>query len=184
MAFCDSDIFFLKPFDVRNGSRDKQIRFSSIEVPQKSDHKLILNSIDLMGLLPSKVKRCAYDDPFVTWHRPTAIAMQDYLTKLHNRPWHEAIGSKLMFSEFALYIMFVSYIQKSNPFHYEDNTILCKTLWDKEAAKKTDIAAFCSGLAPEQVAVCIQSLLGIDVGLLNQQLNSAMLRHQQTSQNE
>ena len=103
--------------------------------------------------------------------------MQDYLSKLHQKPWHEAIGSKLMFSEYNLYMLFVNYIQKSNPFLYQDNTIYCKTLWAEEAGKKTDVAAFCSALTSEQVAVCIQSRLGIDIDPLAQLLDDAILRH-------
>ena len=100
--------------------------------------------------------------------------MQDYLSKLHQKPWHEAIGSKLMFSEYNLYMLFVNCIQKSNPFLYRDNNIYCKTLWAKEDAKKISVADFCSSLTSEQVAVCLQSLIGIDPALVEQQLDQAI----------
>jgi Family of unknown function (DUF6492) len=176
MMFLDSDIFFLKPFDIQTFSRAGKIRFSSEESPLESDNKMKSTSLKLLGLSASEATKCAYDDPIITWHRPTAVAMQDYLSKLHNKPWHEAIGAKIMFSEYMLYIMFVNYVQKSNPHLYEDNTIYCKTLWTKEAAKTTDIADFCSSLKPEQVAVCIQSLIGIPIKVYADELQQAIRR--------
>jgi Family of unknown function (DUF6492) len=174
MVFLDSDIFFLKPFDINVYSREGKIKFSSVESPLQSDNKMKITSSKLLGLSANEAIRFAYADPIITWHRPTAVALQDYLSKLHNKPWHEAIGAKIMFSEYMLYIMFVNYIQKTNPHLYEDNTVFCKTLWSKETAKTTDIAEFCSSLEPEQVAVCIQSLIGIPIKVYAEELQHAI----------
>ena len=178
MMFLDSDIFFLKPLNINMFLRGGKVRFSSSESPVDVVTGMKSNSIKLSGLSVSEVTKCVYEDQIVTWHRPTAIAMQDYLSKLHNKPWHEAIGAKIMFSEYTLYILFVNYIQKSNPHLYEDNTIYCKTLWTKETAKTTDIADFCSSLRPEQVAVCIQSLIGIPIKAYEDELQHAIRRRQ------
>ena len=176
MMFLDSDIFFLKPFDVSVFSREGKVRFSSEESPLESEISTKSTSLKLLGLSASEATKCVYEDQIVTWHRPTAVAMQDYLSKLHSKPWHEAIGAKIMFSEYMLYIMFVNYIQKSNPHLYEDNTIYCKTLWSKETAKTTDIADFCSSLEPQQVAVCLQSLIGIPIKVYAAELQRAIRR--------
>lgn len=178
MIFLDSDIFFLKSFDIGSLARGGQVRFSSVESSLQFESSLKSNSIKLLGLSHDEATRCFYKDPIVTWHRPTAVAMQDYLFELHRQPWHEAIGSTIMFSEYSLYIMFVNYIQKSNPHLYEDNTIYCKTLWTKEAAKTTDIAEFCSSLGPDQVAVCIQSLIGIPIKVYADELQLAIRQTQ------
>ena len=177
MVFLDSDIFFLKPFDISKFSRDGKVRFSSEESPLESEISMKSTSLKLLGLSREATK-CVYKDPIITWHRSTAVAMQDFLSKLHNKPWHEAIGAKIMFSEYMLYIMFVNYIQKTNPHLYEDNTVYCKTLWSKETAKTTDIAEFCSSLEPEQVAVCIQSLIGIPIKVYAEELQHAIGRKQ------
>ena len=174
MAFCDSDVCFLKPFDIGKFSRGNKVRFCCAYSPNNPEDKMMSNSIELLGLSVSKTKGWFYGDPIVSWHRATAIAMQDYLSKLHQKPWHEAIGSKLMFSEYNLYMLFVNCIQKSNPFLYRDNNIYCKTLWAKEDAKKISVADFCSSLTSEQVAVCLQSLIGIDPALVEQQLDQAI----------
>ena len=180
MIFLDSDIFFLKPFDISAFSRGNQVRFSSVESPMKLESTMKSASLALLGLSAREAIKYAYADPIIVWHRRTAVAMQDYISKLQNKPWHEAIGSKIMFSEYMLYILFVNYIQKPNPFLYEDNTVYCKTLWTKEAAKTTDIADFCSRLNPEHVAVCIQSLIGIPIDFYAQQLDQAILREQRS----
>jgi len=175
IVFCDSDIFFLRPFNISALEREGRVKFSSEEVQKVFDHKLIRNSVELLGLNPLETTRLATDDPMVTWHRPTAIALQEYLTELHKRPWHEAIGSKIMFAEFQMYSLFVDYIQKNNPLIYRDNTVYCKTLWTKEQAHETDIETFCTNLTQNQVAVCIQSLIGIDLDLLERQFQKSLM---------
>jgi hypothetical protein len=174
MMFCDSDVFFLKPFNLSNLSRGNKIRFGSVESQPNPDDKMIIPSIELLGVKQSEVRRLILGDQIVVWHRPTVIAMQRYLTILHGRPWHEAIGSKLMFSEYQLYALFVNYIQKNNEYLYEDATVYCKGLWTKADAKSIDLAKFCSELAPHEVAVCIQSLIGVDVNLLKPQFELAL----------
>ena len=179
MVFLDSDIFFLKPFDIGTFVRGSQVRFSSVEFLMQLENKMKSVSVKLLGLSESASIKYAYADPIITWHRETTVAMQEYIFKLHHKPWHEVIGSKIMFSEYMLYILFVNYIQKANPFLYEDNRVYCKTLWTKETAKTTDIAEFCSSLEPEQVAVCIQSLIGIHIDVYAQQLERAIQLYDQ-----
>ena len=176
MAFCDSDVFFVRPFDIGRLARGDQIRFNSDENFGGPQDSIVNASIELLGLSDIRPTRFAWGDALVTWHRATVIAMQDYLSKLHHKPWHEAIGSRFMFSEYHLYCLFVNYIQKDNPFLYEDNTVYCKVMWSKEQAKQADVAAFCADLQPEQVAVCIQSLIGLDIKLLQQQFEAALTR--------
>lgn len=178
LAFWDSDVFFLKHFEIGNFARNEKIRFCCVESEQKTEQSLMVNSVALLGLSGTEVTKISNPDSIVIWHRKTAVAMQDYLSELHHKPWHEAIGSKLMFSEYNLYMLFVKFIQKSNPFHYQDNQLYCKTLWEEKGAREIDVANFCSSLAPEQVAVCFQSALGLDMGLLEQQLDQAILRHE------
>jgi len=177
IAFWDSDVFFVRPFDLISLSRGDLVRFGSVESPSSIEHALVKNSVHLLGLLPEKVSRFYSGDSIITWHRQTAIAMQEYITSLHKKPWHEAIGSKLMFSEFQLYTLFVEYIQKENPFLYLDETEYCKSLWNKQIAETVDLDDFCKDLGPQQVAVCIQSAIGINQSLLVKQFEQALASH-------
>ena len=177
IVICDSDIFFVRPFDISKLGRGNQVRFGVIESPQGMDHPLVRNSVKLMALPLDQPLKVVLDDQIMTWHRPTVLAMQDHLSSLHGKPWHEAIGSKLMFSEFQMYALFVEYIQKNNPHIYRDNTHYCKTLWTKELANEVDLADFCSDLEPEHVAVCIQSLIGIKQEVIEKQFETALARN-------
>ena len=174
IAICDSDIFFVRPFNISKLGRGNQVRFALSESPLGLQHPLVRNTAELMALPINQTSKFALGDQIVTWHRPTVMAMQDYLSGLHQKPWHEVIGSKLMFSEFQMYALFVEYVQKDNPFIYRDNTYYCKTLWTKQIAGEVDLANFCADLGPEHVAVCIQSLIGINQGAIEKQFQAAL----------
>ncbi len=177
IAICDSDILFLKSFNVSNLGRRGQVRFAIADSPQSLQYSLITNTLAILGLKENEPRNFALDDPIVTWHRPTVVAMQNYLTALHHKPWHEAIGSKLMFSEFQMYALFVEYIQKDNPFIYRESSYFTKTLWTKQMASETNLTDFCGDLEANQVAVCIQSLIGINESKIEQQFELALARH-------
>ena len=179
VAFCDSDLFFVRPFDIGKLSRGNQVRLNSAEYLGGQKDAMVNANIALLGLSNAKPTRCVWNDSIVTWHRPTVIAMQNYLSKLHGKPWHEAIGSRVMFSEYQLYCLFVNHILEDSPFIYRDDTVYAKGLWSKQEAKQTNIAEFISELAPEQVAVCIQSLVGLDIKVLEKQFEIAVAKYQE-----
>lgn len=174
MAVLDSDIFFLRPFHISKLLRGGKVRFGTIEGQVNPKDKMVNASIDLLGVNRADIRRVVLSDPIATWHRPTVIAMQNHLTALHGKPWHEAIGSRLMFSENQLYAFFVNYIQKDMTNLYADDTVYCKVLWNKRDVVGTDLAKFCADLSPPQVAVCIQSLIGLNMDLIRLQFERAL----------
>jgi hypothetical protein len=174
MALLDSDVFFLRPFNISKLARGGKVRFGSIEGRVNPKDKMVNASIDLLGVNRADIKRVVLGDQIATWHRPTVIAMQSHMTALHRKPWHEAIGSKLMFSENQLYAFFVNYILKDMTNLYADETVHCKGLWTKPDVAGLDLAKFCADLAPHEVAVCIQSLIGLDMDLIWPQFERAL----------
>ena len=174
MMFLDSDTFFLRPFNVTTLARDDKVRAGWTALEERWREAAVANSIKLMGLSIEDVSKLSLTEGIMTWHRPTVLAMQTHLEKLHGKPWQEAIGSKLMFSEYNLYDLFRIYVQTENPALYEDFTEYSKTLSSKEKARSTDLDKFCQNLSPPQVAVRIQSLIGIEAEQLENQFNKAV----------
>ena len=174
LLFCDSDVFFLKPFNVSTLERQGKIRFNAAETNNWRGNRDVSTSIELLGLNPDDIHIYWGGDQLVTWHRQTVLAMQDFLSRRHNKPWHEAIGMKLNFTEYQLYGTYVLYVQKDNPHIYKDGTIYCKSLWTKEQAATHDVRAFCRDLQPHEAAVCVQSLIGSDMATITAIVNEAI----------
>jgi Family of unknown function (DUF6492) len=173
LAFFDSDLLLLRPFDLRSLSRGKAIRLCLKEDPKTSQNLDIAASIKILGLNLSDLTKFWGDDQIVTWHRETVLALQNFIAAKYHQPWHQAAGWKIHISEYHLYSLFVTDVQRQNPNHFIDNTIYCKGLWSKEDAAKTDILAFCKDLHPPQFVVCVQSLIGADMNILNAAFEAA-----------
>ena len=163
MAFCDSDVFFLKPFNISTFEQDGKVRFNLAETPLSTQNPDIASSISMIGLDPKDITFFWGSEQIVTWHRQTVLDMLNYVSARQGKPWHEAIGRKLNFAEYHLYGTFVIYVQKNNPHIFNSPVLYCKSLWTKEQASQVDVREFCRTLQPQQAAVCIQSLIGADM---------------------
>ena len=127
-----------------------------------------------MGVDPQDVTLTWGSEQIVTWHRPTALAMQDYITQRHGKPWHEEIGMKISFAEYHLYGTYVNYVAPNNPNIFYSDTHYCKSLWTREQAAKTTVREFCAHLEPPLAAVCIQSLLDADMNTITEIVDTAI----------
>jgi hypothetical protein len=123
MLFCDLDIFFVRHFDLSTFVRGHAIRFTSGEDPELQQADYIENSFKLLGLTTEQVSKFSIKEQLITWHRQTVIDMLNYLSTIHSKPWHEVIGTKLMFTEYNMYTAFIHYIQKDNPHLFTDNSV-------------------------------------------------------------
>jgi hypothetical protein len=177
LAYCDSDMFFLKPFDVAALTRGKGLRmyrsFEPLALSSLSNPKYTENALTILGLPREPRPYYDYVDNFITWHRPTVLEMCRHIEAKSGRSWHGALGRKLKISEYALYGNFVDGVQKSVTHVYADPHSLCRTQWDRSNKSDEDVRAFCAGLNPQQVAVGIQSFAGVDVKLLKSIFDAA-----------
>ena len=177
LAYCDSDTFFLRPFDV--GSLTRQGQFRLFHDAGRASLDAIANpsytkaSLEMLNVANAAGTYHSYIDNFVTWHRPTVLAMCDYLARNFNGKWHRALRHRIQFSEYILYGLFVDEVQQTNPHHYVDNLSLCRTQWHRQAMTAQEVETFCTQLPPHVVTVGVQSFAGIELGLLAQQFEKA-----------
>jgi len=177
LAYCDSDMFFLKPFDVAALTRGEGFRmyrsFEPLALSNLSNPKYTENALTILGLPLEPKPYYDYVDNFITWHRPTVLEMCRHIEAKSGRSWHGALGRKLKISEYALYGNFVDGVQGSVTHVYVDSHTLCRTQWDRSNKNEEDVRAFCVGLKAPQVAVGIQSFAGVDVKVLKSILDAA-----------
>jgi len=171
LAYCDSDVFFLKPFDVASLTKHGMFRMYRTSVPRllnkHSYPQFTSNALAFLGLPLEAKPYYDYVDNFVTWPRPTVIEMCRHIEAFTGRSWHGALGRKYTISEYALYGNFVDGVQKEAERRtFADPNSLCNTKWTRSKMNEEEVRSFCASLKLSQVAVGIQSFAGVDVNLL------------------
>ncbi len=180
LIYCDSDVFFVKPFDT--ASLFQNGRFRLYRAYERQNLERIANpeffntGLDLLGL-PKHVEYFAYIDNIITWRRQTVLEMCDYLASRHGGQWYNAFRNRIQISEYTLYGLFLEEVQKDEAFHAPTSVGLCRTQWNKQQHLDVDVETFCGGLEAHQVAVGFQSFMGISVPLLEQQFEKALTAH-------
>jgi len=177
LAYCDSDTFFLKPFDVASLTRDNKFRLYRNLVA--SEPSLAPNpsytraALEMLGL-PLEGKYHAYVDNFVTWRRKSVLELQEHLGRKYNGEWRRAFRNRIKVSEYNLYGLYVDNLVIEETDHFRTSQLHCKTKWHRESMTEEQIQRFCEALEPQQVMVGIQSFAGVDVGLLEQQFEATL----------
>lgn len=170
LVFCDSDVAFLRPFDLSSFRRDGKTRLF------RRDHALFTDGLDghvkqrewarnaarTLGLKSLDGVGHDYITTLIAWDRATVTAMCRHIEAVQHRHWVAAIGAQRKFSECLIYGRYVDeVIGGKGHFHAGDE--FCNVLWYGEPMSDEAFRAFVEGLAPGQVAVGMQSFIGTDV---------------------
>ncbi len=181
LAYCDSDTFFLKPFDVAELTKNGKFRFfRSTHTSKLSDaaNPAYTRAASQMLNLPNNAEYHSYVDNMVTWRRQSVLGLQHRLGEKNKGQWQRAFRNRLQVSEYNLYGLYVDHIEKSGEVHFPSPHTLCKTHWAREPMNADQVQQFCENLSPGIVMVGIQSFAGVDIALLNRQFELALKRGQ------
>lgn len=177
LAYCDSDTFFLRPFDVKELTRDNTFRLLRAEPAAKAEDTpnptFTKTCISMLGL-PADGLYNGYVDNFVTWHRQSVVQLQDYLANRFGGKWRRAFRNRLNVSEYNLYGLYVDHLSPERDVHFHTGEPLCKTYWKTETLSEAQVQQLCQSLAPNEVMVGVQSFAGVDVAFLNAQFEAAV----------
>jgi Family of unknown function (DUF6492) len=182
LLYCDSDVFFVRRFDMANLSENGAFQLYSSVHPFPREQAPNPNYIDAsaiqLGLIGDPFPCPSYVDNLVAWHAPTVRALCKHIEKVSNQKWHFALGKNYIISEYNLYGIFVDRILESN-IHLKPTALsLCKTAWHKNDVAIVGLERFCTELLPHQVAVGVQSFLGVGVEDLSNELQKSIARAQ------
>ncbi|MDZ7823591.1 MAG: DUF6492 family protein [Ahrensia sp.] len=162
LIYCDSDTAFVKPFDVNSiwhGDDLRLWREDDGALTAKSDHLLWKGHAGrALGILPENLVDHNYVCSMVTWKRQTVLDMCAHMEKKHGRPWISVIGASRKFSECMLYGAYVDVILEGRG-HAHSPIQLCPMCWFDPSPTDEQLATFLADLAPEQVAIGIQSFI-------------------------
>lgn len=168
LVFCDSDVAFVKPFDTAAFWRDGKVRLFRRECVLANDghdeHRVWSRNAGVaLGIDASRTSTNDYISTLVAWRRETVNAMCERIEKVHGREWVGVVGAARRFSECMIYGRYVDDVLDGAG-HFHGSEELCRVHWNGEALSDDAFRRFVDAMAPEQVAIGMQSFIGTDVG--------------------
>lgn len=162
IMFADSDLQFVRDFDVSHVYRDGRLRLHRIPgAMNEGRHRRWHRRAGTLLGVPSGYFGSDYIGQLITWRRSQLLGLQQHISEVHDRPWHVTVSRSLDFSEYILYGSYVEHIAGHAAHgHYYEQQDLCHCCWFNEQAD--DLLSGEQRLASQAVALLIQSNLGLD----------------------
>lgn len=168
VLFADSDMIFLRPFDL--GSLEANGRIRLYRKPGNIGHGMAATghvawcegAARLLGLPAPGFPSDDYINNLVSWRRDTVVAMMALIEKQAGRDWVSAVAGQRQFSEYMIYGYFADRVLGlERAGHWPDELELCKVYWfDQDVAELATLRSFEEVLGRGQVAVGVQSFTG------------------------
>jgi Family of unknown function (DUF6492) len=165
----DSDVAFVAPHDVRSDWRNGTLRLYRVEdallAPEMDEQRnwsaLAARTLGLGRLgLPETAGRHDYINTLVAWSVPAVRRMLDRIEAVSGRDFVSALGAARTLSECMLYGRFVEDVEGMAG-HVASPEALCRVYWGGPALSAGGIAEFVAMRQPHQVAVGLQSFVGM-----------------------
>lgn len=167
LFYCDSDVAFMKPFDCASLWQGENLRLfrrnNQLLDRSLADHKLWAeNAAMLLDINRSAILPHGYVGTLIAWRRDRVIGMCRRIEAVSSRHWLAAIGKQRDFSECMIYGHFADDVEMLRG-HFIDNNDYCKVYWFAPAPTESEFRKFIREMAPEQVAIGMQSFIGADI---------------------
>lgn len=155
----DSDVLAIAPLVESVFRRGDSVRVyrlpHGVENGMLRHRRWLAESARLLGLTAPEADSPDYIAPFNSWPPDLVRAALDRVSQVAGVPWSRAVGSSLEFSEFMLVGSFASAQNDGKTFASDRS--LCHSHWDPRPLDLSEARAFVDGLAPEDLAIHIQS---------------------------
>jgi hypothetical protein len=161
LQFADSDLEFVRPFDLSLIHNGTQLRLhlipgASCQQPHLSWHH---RAAKLLGV-EARYFGSDYVGQLITWRRSNLAALQQHLEATHAAPWYQPISRSLQFSEYILYGAYSQHIlgEAANGHFYCPDDI-CHCCWFAEDAERLGNGE--AAISNRAQAILLQSNLGL-----------------------
>ena len=167
LVFCDSDVAFVRPFDcgrfTQAGKTALFRRDDVLDTPGHDEQRVwSRNAGRALGLAETDVSRHDYIGTLIAWRRETVNAMTRHIEAEHGRGWVEVVAARRHFSECMLYGRYVDDVT-GGAGHFHQPDPFCHIYWNGPRLDHDGFARFVDAMAPQQVAVGVQSFTGTGV---------------------
>lgn len=158
--FVDSDVVFLRPFDLTRFGRQGQTRLFRVpEYYNSAFDPLYKSAYRLLGLegYRNGVVRPNYIGNLISWRQDNVMALRDRLEQLWDRPWLETLARAHALSEYILYGIFVDQLLGDAAEHFYDYSPLCHEYWRPHPLNDQQLAEFFAAIQPSHIAVMVSA---------------------------
>ncbi len=177
LLYCDSDMFFVRPFDGGVLWRGDDLRLYRKPGGITDDMTEHLNWLkmasSILGLPEPEIPHHDYINNLVSWRRQSVLEMCAHIEAISGRDWVSTIARERKFSECLIYGGYVDGVVGQNCGHWNAETGLCLTYWDGAALDGKSLKQLVETMDETQFAIGIQSFTNTDTGLLRQLLDDA-----------
>jgi Family of unknown function (DUF6492) len=164
MTFVDSDLTFIRPFNLQNFVHDSQVRLfrvnANVDVNQERPATPWEKSAAKLLGLPVRPTPF-YVGGIVTWKRDNLLKMYRHIEQVSGRDFIETLCYSWNLSEYNLYGTFVEFVLQEGSGHFWDDRPICKEYWKPVDLSDEDLAAFFQEITAEHIAVMISAKANI-----------------------
>lgn len=161
IVFVDSDVVFIRPFDLNNFVRGDKVRLFreplGNDIQKKIQYKWHQAASRLLALPNIDNQMPDYIGQIVTWRHDHAIQLCNHLEQVGGKNWLEVLANSWHVSEYALYGIFVNRILQERSQHYFDPQIICHDYWEPISLSQQQLENFIEQIRPEHVAIMISA---------------------------
>lgn len=164
LVFIDSDVGFVRPFELNNFVKEDQVRLFKITNSNKTkdSDNWTKNSNYLLGL--SNIPHFHnYVGQIITWKRDNLLKLYEHIENATDKNWLKALCSSLHLSEYHLYGNFVDYILKDQSGHYDDQSHICHQYWNTTQMSEQQLQMFFQQIPLSCSSVMISAKADINV---------------------
>jgi hypothetical protein len=168
-AFVDSDVTFIRPFNVESFVREDQVRLFRVADQCTTEFigenliygKCFQTATNLLGLPPVSLPTAGYIGNIITWKRDNLFKLYQHIESISGKEWIETVCSSWYLSEYILYGVFVDQVLKEQSGHFYDSGRICHEYWSTQTMSDDQLEQFFAELLPDDKAVMISAKAGI-----------------------
>lgn len=161
LIFVDSDVTFIRQFDVRDFVRDGKIRLFREPEAIVADNPTLAKWCDagnrLLGLPPVEYPTANYLGNVITWRRDNVFQLHRHIESISGRGWMETIASSWHLSEYMLYGIFIDSVLRKKGQHYYDPQKICHEYWQDMPMSDKELERFFATIPPDAISVMISA---------------------------
>jgi hypothetical protein len=181
IVMADSDSVFVRPVNAAYFLRDGRVRLyrkpKAIAAANPADGlgrhaDWTRHSCSALGLPPPTFPADDFINNVVSWRKDRALEVVRRIEELSGSPLAVALGRVKTFSEYQIYGAY-STQALVDAGHFDSADALSHTYWSGEALTAAKARDFMRGLAPGQIAVCVQSFTGTTTDVMRSLIRTA-----------
>lgn len=171
VSFVDSDVLFVKPFDLNNLWENNSLRlFRDVRGPRQYSNIRYKNwyrfGCDALQIGRHDQQPSAFISQLASMRPMLVRQLFSRMEERFQRPWYKVLLNCLDFSEYTLYGLFAEHLGEAKSGHYFTESELCHSSWFYDIRSTEDVHSFIEKRSKDQCAIHLQSNLGLNAEAL------------------